>query len=157
MTNILTTQATDDDTLATEAGNPYPVHLVPPSALVGLLGLNHRQDFNAAALVAAASPASVVDAPYTPAAAARGVRVSCFLSGNMDAGATLSAQLKRGAVNVGPLVTIVSDAGGLFGGGTDAVDSPPPGAVAYSLVLTSAGRTFDVPIGSAGFAINDLL
>jgi len=33
-TNILTTQASDDDTLATEAGNPFPVHLVDSAALV---------------------------------------------------------------------------------------------------------------------------
>ena len=31
--NILTTQASEGDTLATEAGNPYPVGLVPLSSL----------------------------------------------------------------------------------------------------------------------------
>ena len=62
-TNILTTQASDDDTLATEAGNPYPVHLIPLASLIGLLQ-NFAYNFNAAP-IAAAAPAQYIAPAFT--------------------------------------------------------------------------------------------
>jgi hypothetical protein len=160
-TNILTTQATDDDTLATEAGNPYPVHLVPASSFIGTV-LKSRQDFApAVALVAGASPQTISDAAYTSGPGAISERVSVAIVGSMDAQATVTAQLLRDGVAFGAQVSWFSDAGGNFGGSIDQISPTEPVNPAghthtFAIKLTSAGRTFNVNMGGAGFAISDL-
>jgi hypothetical protein len=122
-------------------------------------GLLFRQDFNPVALALAASPATVLDNPYTSGTSARSARVSVAVSGTLDAPATVSAQLVRDGIPFGAPVTWVSDAANKFGGSIDQLAptfGPAPQTHTYGLLLTSAGRTFNVPIGSAGFAISDL-
>ena len=157
-TNILTTQSTDDDILKTDAGNPYPVHLVPASSFIGLV-LKSRQDFApAVALVAGASPQTISDAAYTSGAAAVAERVSISMAGQLDAQATVTAQLLRDGVAFGAIVSWFSTrrATRRDNRPVSPTEGPGPHTHTFAVKLTSAGRVFNVGMGGVGFAISDL-
>jgi len=121
-------------------------------------GLNFAQTFNTAALVAAPTPATVLDgSTYTEGTNAKGNWIVVSMHGQMDAQATVTAQIMRGATALGTPITIFSDAAGLFGGTLAALeDHPIAGPVTYSVQLSSAGRTFSVGVGAASFMKDDV-
>ena len=127
-TNILTTQSTDDDILKTDAGNPYPVHLVPASRSSVWSSRVGRTSRRPSPWSPAPHHETISDAAYTSGAAAVAERVSISMAGQLDAQATVTAQLLRDGVAFGAIVSWFSDAAGNFGGTIDEL-SPTEGPV----------------------------
>jgi hypothetical protein len=129
----------------------------------GTFGSAPSETFNPAALVAAASPARVNDvANYQPSPEARAVLVAAIVSGTMDAAASVSVQLQRtdasGTRSFGAPLALPTPASAAVAASLTAVDTLSPANIprTYSVLLTSAGHTFSVPINSASFGHVDL-
>ena len=110
-------------------GQPVPGAPGAGEPFIGLV-LKSRQDFApAVALVAGASPQTISDAAYTSGAAAVAERVSISMAGQLDAQATVTAQLLRDGVAFGAIVSWLSDAAGNFGGTIGPSSRRPRGPV----------------------------
>jgi hypothetical protein len=127
MTNILTTLATDDDILKTDAGNPFPVHLIDAASLVaGSLNFQYSQQ-------PAAAIGPVVGPSFSgPAFASKTgtVVVFAFLTADASGGGTAPA---------GDLVTLTGLVDGAARGVPESVElSPTHGTASGCLFFVAA-------------------
>jgi hypothetical protein len=135
MTNILTTLATDDDILKTDAGNPFPVHLIDAASLVaGSLNFQYSQQ-PAAAIgpvvgggVWGAGPGSFSGPAF--ASKTGTVVVFAFLTADASGGGTAPA---------GDLVTLTGLVDGAARGVPESVElSPTHGTASGCLFFVAA-------------------